>query len=508
MTASAYAFLFDGSVKGLPEPQLPFFTAAVFSAVSRADPQGQTSSQFRIGLPSLTGFAERTTAVRGTAKSSGRTVSHDIDTYKYVVWEWLDSLREGWSSVDRERGERIFRRHTYECVALSALSESVRDRVDATLKAVPGYIGGFAIDPGNPVHRGGFFESLIYGAAIADGAVIQDRTIEGDEDWDLEGAAQFKPGGLVWRDYGWLALEGPKGLPKANFSERGARAAAAVTSKSAPTVEQRVIEEIARAFFLNSSRKTFEFEAIGQPVDVLQALMPEGKFTQYLFNREHKDGSSKAAFIIDELGIDPEDWRYLAAQFYYGLAGAQPTALAFNEWKDGYGVRFDVEMRVRNRAGKTAVINTGWNINPGTLPSLSTAHPGKRDAGAVEPGDVPILPPGSCTDSDWAQLWKWANDAGVRAAETLIPTPMYVVDYEPVAEGEVGTALVRVLDARKGIARWLSRHGSGESDGYGGSVVFSPIPSQSFDRAAAWARAVALTLRLNGIEAEVETFKN
>lgn len=505
---SAYAFLFDGSFDGLPESQLPMFTAAVLNAVSSADPRGTIRAQFRLGLPSLLGFAERTTAVHGTEKGSGRTVSLDLDTYKLVIMQWLDALDGGWSSVDRKWGERIFRRHTYECVALSALSEDVRDGVDVALRQVPGYVGGFAIDPGNPLHRGGFFELLIYGAAIVDGTIVQERTIEGDEDWALEGAAEFRPGGVAWREYGWLRSRGPDGLPKIDLSERGAAAASALVRKHAPNVEQRVIAALSEALCLNAAKKTFEFKTTGRSDDILEAIMPEGKFTKYLFDREHKDGSSKADFIIDELGIDPNDWRYLAAQFYFGLASAQPESVQLNEWKAGYGARFDVAMRLRGRSGRTGVLVTGWNMNPGALPSLSTAFPGKRDAEAVEPGEVPILLPGERTDVDWATLWRWANDAGLRDAEAAVPTPMYIVGYEPIAEGEIGSAAVRVADARRGLARWLSRNGPGQKDGYAGTAVFSPVASQSYDRAVAWARAVTVVLRLNGIEAQVETSKD
>jgi hypothetical protein len=495
-------------VDGLPEPQLPFFTAAVFTAVSTADPCGTIRAQFRLGLPSLLGFTERTTAVHSTEKGSGRTVSRDLDTYKLVIMQWLDALDGMWSSVDRKAGERIFRRHTYECAALSSLSEDVRDLVDAALRQVPGYVGGFALDPGNPLHRGGFFEHLIYGAAIVNGTVVQERTIEGDEDWALEGAAQFRPGGLVWQDYGWLRAQGPDGLSRTDPSERGALTASTLARKHAPSVEQRVIESLSDVLFLNAAKKTFEFKTASRPDDILQAIMPEGKFTKYLFDRAHKDGGSKAAFIIDELGIDPNDWRYLAAQFYFGLASAQPEAVQLNEWKDGYGARFDVAIRVRGRSGSSGVLVTGWNMNPGALPSLSTAFPGKRDADAVEPGEMPILPPGERTDADWATLWSWANDAGLRDAEAAVPTPMYIVGYEPIAEGEIGSAAVRVADARRGLARWLSRYGPGQKDGYSGTVVFSPIASQSHDRAVAWARAVTVVLRLNGIEAKIETFKD
>ncbi|WID96998.1 hypothetical protein QO058_01555 [Bosea vestrisii] len=468
-SAGPYAFLFDGSIDGLPDPQLPFFTAAVLAALSNADPAGRTRAQIRVGMPLLSKFAERTSAVRGFVRGSGRTLSHDKDVYKYTIWDWLDSLDQGWSSLNREQGHEIFRRHTGECIALSALHDSIRDTINAALKTVPGYIGSFAIDPGNPVHRTAFFDVLIYAAAAVGGGVVQERSFEGDEDWPLAGATEFRPKGLLWKEYGWLASKGPKGLPKVHLSERGLRAAANIVQKQVHTVETRVIEEIASVFFEKGDGKIFEFQSIGEPSDVLQAIMPEGKFTKYLFDREHKDGRSKAAFLIDELGIEPEDWRYLAAQFYSGLLMARPEAVKLNHWDTGYGARFDVTMRVRSRSGSKAVVVTGWNMNPGKLPSLSTAFPGARNSEAVEPGDPPILRPGTGTNADWMQLWNWANRAGASAAGTVVPTPMFVVGYEPFSEGEIGTATVRVAPAQTGFARWLLQHGPGKRDDCGGS---------------------------------------
>lgn len=504
--SQAYAFLFDGSADGLPDPQLPFFTAAILEALSRADPNGRTRAQLRVGLPSLSSFAERTSAVRGTTSGSGRTVSHDRDIYKYVVWDWLDSLGEGWSSIDREKGQEIFRRHTSECIAISALDADILGAMDVSLKTTLGYVGGFAIDPGNPVHRVGFFEQLIYAAAIEHGAIFQERSYEGDEHWALEGADRFSPGGLVWKPYGWLATEGPLGLPRTGYSNRGASSAENVARKQTPSVAGRVLEAMMQAFFLNSERKVFEFESADETGDVLEAMMPEGKFTKYLFDREHKDGRSKATFLIDVLGIEPEDWRYLAAQFYFGLLMAQPEVVRLNEWKEGYNARFDVTMRVRSRSGNIVVLLTGWNMNPGKLPSLSTALPGDRNADAVEAGDPPILPPGARNDADWARLWEWANSAGIRAGQACVPTPLYIVGYEPISEGECGGALVRVADAQTGMARWLRQQGIGHTDGYGGAVISSPLATQSVDRATAWARAVTAVLRLNGITANFEKY--
>ena len=505
---SACAFLFDSSHVDLPDlldPPLAFFVESVLAALSKADPAGHTRSRLMTGLPMLHSLATRVTAVHASERSSGHTESHDLDTFKYLVWEWLDSLASTWSTIDLEQGSEIFRLHTGECVAFVSLDPAVRNLIDRELRITPGYIGGFEIDLGNPFHRVGFIENLNYMAAVINGAIVQERSYEGDEDWPLNGAAAFLPQGLRWEPIGWLDMNGPPGLARLQLSDRGAQAAKGYLRKHEETVEGRVLRAIERAYWLNPSRKAFEFTAVSSDGDILEALMPEGKFTGYLFNREHEQGGSKSAFFIDVLGIAPDDWRYLAAQFYYGLLLAEPDKLDFREWEAGYGMRFNVEMRVRGRAGQTAAVRTGWMMKPGELPALSTAVPGDRDADLPDPVEPPILPPGPQGDAEWAQLWAWANTSGVKAGTETVPTPMYLVDFGAIAEGECGTASVRVRDARRGLARWLNHHGPGETDSYGGVVVFSPISSQSRDRAIAWAREVIVTLKLNGIDAELES---
>src|SRR5262249_23089767 len=162
----------------------------------------------------LHSLATRTTAVHASGRSSGHTESHDVGTYKYVVWEWLDSLQHGWSSVDSEAGAKIFRLHTREGVTLVSLHPAVPFVTDPHLRSTPGYVGGFEVDPGNPLHRIGFVEQQVYMAAIVDGTVVHERTIEGDEHWGLNGAATFQPNGLRWEPWGWLRSNGPPGLPE------------------------------------------------------------------------------------------------------------------------------------------------------------------------------------------------------------------------------------------------------------------------------------------------------
>ncbi|ACB28311.1 hypothetical protein Mrad2831_6391 (plasmid) [Methylobacterium radiotolerans JCM 2831] len=499
----ACAFLFDGSAEDVGDPPLAFFVEAVLKALSEVDPNGCVQSRFMTGLPMLHTLTTRTTEVHVVENRSGHTEAYDMDTYKYIIWEWLDSLNLTWSTINLEAGAKIFLKHTGECVTLVSLDPAIRARVDAALRATPGYVGAFEIDPGNPLHRIGFVEKLSYAAAILNGTVVQDRSIEGDEDWPLSGADSFKPGGLRWEPMGWLYTEGPPGLAKLELSDRGAQAVHGYQRKHEDTVAGRVLRAIERAYWLNPNRQSFKFTFAGIGGDGLEAIMPDGKFTEYLFNRKHKDGGSKSNFFVDVLGIEPEDWRYLAAQFYQGLLSAEPEKLEFREWDAGYGMRFNVEMRVRGRLGRTAVVRTGWMMRPGALPSLASAMPGDRDADLRDAVDPPILRPGTRGDTQWAQLWAWANAAGIQAAAGCVPTPMYLVGGDVISEGEVGTALVRIRDVRQGLGLWLSKSRTGDAD-RNGVVMFSPIASQSRDRAIAWAREVTVILKLNGVIAELE----
>jgi hypothetical protein len=434
----ACAFLFDNSAKGIEESQLAFFTKAVLGALSTVDPGGKTSCQLRVGLPMLPNLARQTTAVQANDRSSGRTVSHIADTYKFIIWDWLDSLTEGWSTIDPEKGLDIFRLHTGECVTLTALDRSIRSDVDRLLRATPGYVGAFTLDPGNAVHRGAFADLLIYKAAIMDGTVFQELSIEGDPDFPVNGADSFKPGGLAWKPYYWLAENGPPDVPIAPSSQRGAQTVAALSRKHAGRIEHRVIEAIQSVFGLKLPGRPYAFEVVGTPADVLQALMPEGKFTHYLFSEEHEDGGPKAEFFIHTLGINPDDWRYLAAQFYEGLLAAKPEDVELKDWGDGYGARFNAYMRVQGRSGVTAVVKTGWMMRPGALPSLASAMPDDPRRNVVQPPPPQILPPGLKTDGDWKTLWEWADAAGMRALEEVVPTPLFLQGYPPIAEGEMG----------------------------------------------------------------------
>lgn len=502
----ACAFLFDSSAEGAKRPGLAFFTEAVLAALSAADPNGVTNCQLRVGVPMLPDLARRTTAVELHGRGGGRTLSHDVDTYKFVIWDWLDSLSECWSTIDLDKGSEIFRLHTGECVTLTAVDRAIRSEVDRRLRATPGYVGAFALDPGNLNHRISFLDRLIYAAGIIAGAVFQELSVEGDPDFPVQGASSFMPGGLIWKPYCWLIENGPPSLAAAPPSARGAKSAVDLARKHSGRVEHRLIEAIQSSFRLGTAEggRSYAFEVTGMASDVLQALMPESKFTKYLFNADHKTGGPKSKFFTETLGIEPDDWRFLAAQFYEGLLLAAPEDVELRDWGDGYGLRFNAYIRVQGRSGVTAVVKTGWMMRPGRIPSLSSAMPADPTRRVVQPSAPPILPPGPRNDADWADLWTLANNAGAEAMEKTVPTPMFVEGFAPIAEGERGLGFVRVPDAQRDFAHWLLAQGLAHQHPGGDAVVCSPSSTNSLERGASWAQAFARVLMLNGMDAKVE----
>ena len=343
-------------------------------------------------------------------------------------------------------------------------------------------------------------------ALIADGTVIQEKSVEGEEVWGLQGAPEFLPNGLKWVEHRFGIVSRPYKLEKLPQSSRGALSIERLARKTQTSVEGRVFQALRDAQWSDHTGQTYSFSTVETEQDILQAVLPDGKFTDYLFNRDHPRGGDKAQFIIDELGFDPEDWRFLAAQFYDGLLLSKPRDLKLSRWGQGYGAQFNVLVEITSRAGKSGVMRTGWMLQPQKLPSLSTALPDHDGEGVVKPPVPPILPPRERDDDWWQVLFTLANERGRLAHEEVLPTPMYLAEFGIIEEGECGSAVVNVPDARRGFARWLIKSGNGDSGYKGGAAVYCDIPSQSLDRAKAYATAFARVLALNGITSRIETY--
>lgn len=499
-------FLFDGGAEGVEEPALSAFTGALLGAISMADPSGTLIAELRGGLPLLSDFAAQISEVSTEPKRSGYTQTHDMDLFKLLLWDMAESLCEGIGAPDPHAILDVLRLGREECLALSDVPENIRKGCEVTLKSCPGYVGSCQIDAGNPIQRRAFYDGLMHFALIENGAVIQQRSVEGDEDWELKGARGFGPNGLKWVDHAYGLIPEPFQLQKSPLSTRGALSLDRLRRKTRIAPEGRVFRALVEASWTDRKGQSYRFATAEPGNDILQAILPDGKFTDYLFNRDHQKGSAKAAFVIDELGFEPDDWRYLAAQFYDGLLLSEPRDLMIQHWPDGYGARFNVFVEVTSRIGKRGIMRTGWMLKPRELPRLTTAIPDRREEGVVRPPTPPVLAPRLEDDIWWADLFRLSDERGRAAHAATLPTPMLLEDYGIVEEGECGSAAILIADARRGFARWLIKNGFGDRGYRGGAAVRCNLSSQSMERAEAYARAFARVLALNGVSSRVETF--
>lgn len=502
-----HLFLFDGGAEGVKEPALSTFTGNLLGAISTADPHGTVVAELRGGLPLISGFAEQISEVFVEGRQSGHTRSHDMSLFKLLLWDMSQALSKGPGAPKAEAILDVLRVGQEECLALSDIPDRIREGCDAILRQCPGYVGCCPIDLGNPIQRRAFFDGLMHLAFISGGAVTQERTMEGDEDWEIEGARTFKPNGLVWEDHRYGEMPDLFRLEKVALSARGAISVDRLKRKTHITVEGRIFRALSEASWTDLAGQSYRFASAEPGQDILQAVLPDGKFTNYLFNRDHDKGGAKATFIMDELGFEPDDWRYLAAQFYDGLLLSEPRDLVIQRWENGFGARFNVVVKVTSRSGKQGIMRKGWMLKPQMLPSLATAFPDQGEDRAVVPPAPPVLVPPQIVDNSWWEaLFLLADEHGREAHDAIVPTPMLLEDFGVIEEGEIGSARIRIADARRGFARWLIKTKRGNHGYKGGAEIYCTLPSQSVERAKAYALAFARVLALNGVPSRVETF--
>ncbi len=504
MASSPHVFLFDAAAEGVGDPALAYFTGEFLTALREVDRSDQTHARLKVGLPMLASFAGHTSAVSISERSSSHTQSYDMDTYRSLLWDFRNALEKGWHTVNPDDAMNVVGRRECECIALTALPVDLRDNLNTLLARIPGYCGAFELDIGNPVHRQAFNDQLIYLSAISRGVIIQELSYEGDPDWPTTGGDTFNPNGIDWRPCGWLTENGPPDIPAAKISSGGKASLALLSAKRSDRPEDRVIEQLSRGGHQASGGEAFEFAISPLGSNVLDAVLPDNKFTHFLFSRDHNEGAGKAKFFVEELGIVPEDWRYLAAQFYDGLLLAQPRSLTLRSWEGGYGANFSAHIRIMGRSGKRAVVRTAWMLRPGQPPQLVTAFPDDDDDQVVEPSPPPILLPTIVAPERWQTLHELAEAAGLAAQAEVVPTPMFISGGLVEPEGACGLAYVVLRRGKHSFGEWLEQTGKAERMPAGKVSVMTPEPTQSYERATAFAKAFARVAVLNGEEAEVE----
>jgi hypothetical protein len=340
------------------------------------------------------------------------------------------------------------------------------------------------------------------------GAVNVEIDIEDHPVTDTPGAADFRPNGLRL-----LNLEQfNRHLPSFNFpkelSPRGKVSRDRFLGKRRLTMHERVATQLFSDLRGNDASDVFvSFDASAVPEGFDEIEVPEEKLTLYLLNKTHVRGGDKARVFSDELGINNEDWRYLAAQIARGLKQTAIRKVLVKSFESTFGIRYSAVIAVKGLNGKTATIETGWIVNPGERARFVTAFPAKReDRLDVRVESPPVIPTSLRGDARWNAIFLFAEIAGSEEADRCVPTPMKVEGEPVIMEGMSGGAYIHVGDARTGFARWAIKSGKGYKHFKSGTQIYAKVFSQSVDRAIAYCRAFATVLRENGISCDVVDF--
>lgn len=100
------------------------------------------------------------------------------------------------------------------------------------------------------------------------------------------------------------------------------------------------------------------------------AILPDGKFTDYLFDGKFPKGLAKGNAIEDRLGYNKENWQ----EFQEELRKRAPSYPATPKAKDQYGQRYEQKIVVYGKNGKPANVVVGWNQRPDGTTSMSSAY--------------------------------------------------------------------------------------------------------------------------------------
>ncbi|MBL9130973.1 MAG: hypothetical protein JNG86_07230 [Verrucomicrobiaceae bacterium] len=99
-------------------------------------------------------------------------------------------------------------------------------------------------------------------------------------------------------------------------------------------------------------------------------MVEQSKVTDYLLNRDHPEGGSKAKFFLNR-GFTPLLWQEMAES----LRQHGRTQPVTETTATRFGKKFTVECQIKTPDGKNPCILTAWIIEGSKPPRLVTAHP-------------------------------------------------------------------------------------------------------------------------------------
>jgi hypothetical protein len=496
---ASVAFLFDSSHPDAPTSYGARFDAAFLKALKLADAGSATTSWVLRGDMLTHHLAMKVSSV----SQHSHTISYDYDLLKMAIhdlWTWLSAPPSQFHS--EHLLERMLRLSVFHCVALPTIELAVACKIHPMLTADPLYMGMAVVDPNNPILNTLLLDYLLRDAGISAGQVWLERSFEGYVNTPFEGGEHFSSNGLKIVEEGGLA-DKFGAVPSYVPSRQGDAIAARYAKKGRLALQQRVLSLAAKAWGLESGG-SFTFDAL-PTVAVIESSIPPEKLTHYALDPDRSpETAGKAKFFREVLAITKDDWRYLVTQVHEAIDDATITDLVMKRWDSGKGLSFNAVLAIRGRNGRIANVFTNWIMRQGEKPQLVTIRPEGNEIAENEAIDPPIVSTRLAGNDRWQRLYELADEAGCKARDDAVPTPMFILGFGGIDEGECGYAYVHVPDARRNFARWLIRSGKAYRGYNGGATKMAPRITQSVDRAYAYAKAFARVLEYNGIDCTIE----
>lgn len=100
------------------------------------------------------------------------------------------------------------------------------------------------------------------------------------------------------------------------------------------------------------------------------AILPEGKFTKYLFDGEHSNGLAKGRAISSRLGYSIENWH----EFRDAIQKGAVKYPAVKKESDGHGQRYEQKMVLMGLKNSPANVVVGWIQRPNGEISMTSAY--------------------------------------------------------------------------------------------------------------------------------------
>lgn len=505
-----HAFLFSAKrlaehkTFGYDKPAL----RAVFASVLTHDEDATLASEVYLGDLMLRQLAEKRveTSYEGPDTRPLRSgvrqlITTDRKLYPLVLWDFCDSISDRWHTLNLAAIPGVLRKDEIFCITFSSLTPSLREPVDRDLKSDHAYLGAYEVDPGDSIQTRSV--KLIHRFDYLRRGLVFDP-MQTEDPFDpptLKGNGWYRDLPFAGLRYRVLdkELEVPA-WPTPELSERGQVGYERLQRARDHSHLDRLVEKAAG---LHPGKDTPAFHVSTETMPRASfATVAEKKLREYVLNPDSDEGASKAKFFREELGIEADDWLFLADQFRSGIAAATELERVRSE---EHGLKYHAIIPVKGRNGRVLPVLTAWIVKPGEPPALTTAHPASKSK-SVEDIDAlqepKVLPADLEGEERWETLWTNAIRHGRAAAENIVPTPM-LVETEWVPDGMFGAATVTVPDARRGFARWLLQTENADLFPRKGALVF--FSEGSADRSSAMADAFADVLHANGIESVVET---